>query len=160
MDLHYFSEYLELEKNYSRHTVTAYIKDLEGFQSFCLSKHDFEKIDDVSYTQIRDWIIYLVESAISNRTVNRKISSLNSYFKFLLKTKSIDINPLAKHKALKTDKKIQVPFSQLEVETVLNDIYFEDTFEGCRNKLIIELLYATGMRRTELVNVQLNDLSL
>lgn len=160
MAFHYFSEYLELEKHYSKHTLTAYINDLESFQSFCMSKHDFEKIDDVSYTQIRDWIIYLVESTISNRTINRKISSLNSYFKFLLKTKSIDVNPLAKHKALKTDKKIQVPFSQLEVETVLNDIYFKDTFEGVRNKFMIELLYATGIRRTELVNLQLSDISL
>jgi len=77
-----------------------------------------------------------------------------------LKTKSIDVNHLAKHKALKTDKKIQVQFSQLEVETVLNDIYFKDTFEGVRNKFMIELLYATGIRRTELVNLQLSDISL
>ena len=160
MDLHYFSEYLELEKNYSRHTVTAYIKDLEGFQSFCLSKHDFEKIDDVSYTQIRDWIIYLVESAISNRTVNRKISSLNSYFKFLLKTKSIDINPLAKHKALKTDKKIQVPFSIKEINAVLLAIPTDDSFEAVRDKLIVELFYSTGMRRAELIHLKINSINL
>jgi len=155
-----FSDYLLLEKNYSPHTITAYVKDLETFYEFCLREYEIETIENVNYSQIRSWIIKLVESNISNRSINRKVSALNSYFKFLLKTESITVNPLVKHKALKTDKKIQVPFSQAEVESVLNDFQFENTFEGLRDKLIIELFYSTGIRRIELVNLKLNDLDL
>jgi len=155
-----FSDYLLLEKNYSKHTITAYVKDLENFYEFCLNEYEVKKIDNVNYSQIRSWIIKLVESNISNRSINRKISSLNSYFKFLLKTNTITINPLVKHKALKTDKKIQIPFSQTEVESILNDFQFKKTFEGFRDKLIIELFYSTGIRRIELVNIKLSDLNI
>ncbi|PTM10570.1 MAG: integrase [Bacteroidetes bacterium] len=158
MILKSFSDYLLLEKNYSKHTVTAYVSDLEGFREFCLNQYEVRCIDNVNYSQIRSWIIQLVESNISNRSINRKMSSLNSYFKFLLKTETITVNPLAKHKALKTEKKIQIPFSQAEVETVLNDFPFENTFEGLRDKSIIELFYSTGIRRIELVNIKLADL--
>lgn len=155
-----FSDYLLLEKNYSPHTKTAYVKDLRTFYEFCQHEYEVETIDDVNYSQIRSWIIKLVESKISNRSINRKVSSLNSYYKFLLKIETITISPLVKHKALKTDKKIQIPFSQKEVETVLNDIQFKKTFEGFRDKLIIELFYSTGIRRIELVNIKLNDISI
>lgn len=155
-----FSDYLLLEKNYSPHTVSAYVNDLQSFSEFCFNEYEINKIDDVNYSQIRSWIIKLVESNISNRSINRKVSSLKSYFKFLLKTDSITTNPLAKHKALKTEKKIQIPFSQAEVSTVLNDFPFENTFEGFRDKSIIELFYSTGIRRIELINIKLSDLSL
>ena len=158
MILKSFSDYLLIEKNYSQHTVTAYVNDIEGFGDFCLNHYESSCVDNVNYSQIRSWIIQLVESNISNRSINRKVSSLNSYFKFLLKTETITVNPLAKHKALKTEKKIQIPFSQAEVETVLNDFPFENTFEGLRDKSIIELFYSTGIRRIELVNIKLADL--
>jgi len=155
-----FSDYLLLEKKYSPHTIKAYVNDLNTFQEFCIHELDITYIDDVNYSQIRSWIINLVELDISNRSINRKVSSLNSYFKFLLKTDTIKVNPLTKHKALKTDKKIQVPFSQAEVDTVLNDFQFENTFKGLRDKLIIELFYTTGIRRIELVNIKLSDLDI
>ena len=155
-----FSDYLLLEKKYSPHTIKAYVNDLNTFQEFCIHELDITYIDDVNYSQIRSWIISLVEADISNRSINRKVSSLNSYFKFLLKTDTIKVNPLTKHKALKTDKKIQVPFSQAEVDTVLNDFQFENTFKGLRDKLIIELFYTTGIRRIELVNIKLSDLDI
>ena len=101
----------------------------------------------------------LVDSGIANRSINRKISSLKTYYKFLLKTKQIEINPLAKHKALKTSKKIQVPFSEKEIEQVIQLLEEEVDFVGVRNKLIVELFYSTGVRRTELVHVKLSDVS-
>ena len=107
-----FTDFLLLEKKYSIHTVNAYKNDLNGFLNFINEDYDSDTIDDVNYQQIRSWIIKLVESGISNRTVNRKVSSLNSYFKFLLKIEKIETNPLIKHKALKTPKKIQIPFSE------------------------------------------------
>ncbi len=155
-----FTEYLQLEKKYSPHTVLAYLKDLESFLQFASINYGYIGILDVNYSIIRSWIVSLVDSGITNRTINRKISSLKSYYKFLLKTKQIEVNPLAKHKALKTSTKIQVPFSQKEVENVLNILEDENTFEGIRNKLIVELFYSTGIRRAELVNLFLANVSL
>ncbi len=154
-----FTDYLLIEKNYSKHTVNAYKKDLETFSSFINDEFDSDSIDTVNYSQIRSWIVNLVESGITNRTINRKISSLNSYYKFLLKIEKIKVNPLVKHKALKTAKKIQIPFSETEINTVLDQLDFDTSFEGVRNKLIIELFYSTGIRRIELVEIKLKDIS-
>ncbi|WP_417445227.1 tyrosine-type recombinase/integrase [Joostella sp.] len=153
-----FLDYLQLEKNYSKHTVLAYKNDLAAFLEFCEVTFEETSIQQINYSQIRSWIVLLVDSDISNRSINRKVSSLKAYYKFLLKTKQIEVNPLAKHKALKTAKKIEVPFSVQEMKQVLNDMEFEDSFEGLRDKLIIELFYATGMRRIELVNLELPDI--
>jgi len=100
-----FIDYLLLEKKYSPHTVNAYKKDIEVFQEY-LNENFQDNINEANYSQIRSWIISLVEKGISNRSVNRKVSSLNSYYKFLMKIEEIDKNPLAKHKALKVSKKV------------------------------------------------------
>jgi len=155
-----FSDYLLLEKNYSKLTLKAYINDLEAFQTFMALEFKSDHIEEVSYQQIRNWIVSLVESGISNRSINRKVSSLNTYYKFLLKTKTIDVNPLVKHKALKVSKKVQVPFSEVEMQQVLDELNSERDFEGLRNRLIIELFYATGIRRIELVQLKLHDIDL
>ena len=154
-----FIDYLLLEKKYSPHTVVAYQNDIKAFQVFLTQKFSDSEVSTANYSQIRTWIVHLVDRAISNRTINRKISSLNSYYKFLLKTESIETNPLVKHKALKVSKKIQIPFSETEVNSVLNSIH-TNTFEGLRNKLIVELFYSTGMRRIELAQLQLQDVDL
>ena len=154
-----FLDYLNLEKNYSKHTLIAYHKDLLGFREFALSEFDFSEINNVSYAIIRSWIVKLVDDGVSNRTINRKISSLRTYYKFLLKIGDIEVSPLVKHKVLKTAKKLQVPFSEKEIEDVLEILKGEDSFIGLRNKLIVELFYSTGMRRGELVNLKLNDIS-
>ena len=153
-----FVDYLLLEKNYSKLTVKAYEKDLSDFLAFNLSEFEQESIDQVNYSQIRTWIVSMVERDISNRSINRKISALNTYYKFLLKVGEIEVNPLAKHRALKTSKKIQVPFSEAEVATVLDELNFEEDFKGVRDKLIIELFYSTGIRRIELVELKLRDI--
>jgi len=154
-----FLDYLSLEKNYSKHTLIAYHKDLLGFREFALSEFDFSEVNSVSYAIIRSWIVKLVGDGVSNRTINRKISSLRTYYKFLLKIGDIEVSPLVKHKVLKTAKKLQVPFSEKEIEDVLEILKEEDSFLGLRNKLIVELFYSTGMRRGELVNLKLNDIS-
>ena len=159
MPIQKFIDYLLLEKKYSPQTVLAYQKDIEAFQLFLAQEFTDSEVSKANYAQIRTWIVQLVDRAISNRTVNRKISSLNSYYKFLLKTESINANPLAKHKALKVSKKIQIPFSETEVNTVLEGIDM-DSFEGVRDKLIVELFYSTGIRRIELVQLQLHDVDL
>ncbi|MGH1386188.1 tyrosine-type recombinase/integrase [Kordia sp.] len=153
-----FIEYLKLEKNYSVHTITAYENDLCSFSDFCKEEYEDDDITNIHYVQIRNWIVSLVESGLQNATINRKISSLKTFYKYLLKTKQIEINPLVKHKALKTAKKVQVPFSEKEMETVLVDISFTNDYEGVRNKTIIEMFYATGMRKAELINLKLSDI--
>ena len=154
-----FLDYLNLEKNYSKHTLIAYHKDLEGFREFASLEFDFSEINNVSYAVIRSWIVKLVDDGVSNSTINRKISSLRTYYKFLLKIGDIDVSPLAKHKVLKTAKILQVPFSEKEIENVLEILKEENSFVGLRNKLIVELFYSTGMRRGELINLKLNDIS-
>jgi len=155
-----FADYLLLEKNYSKLTLKAYLTDLHAFQKFTLSEFEMDTIDNVNYQQIRNWIVSLVESGISNRSINRKTSSLNTYYKFLLKTKTISVNPLNKHKALKVSKKIQVPFSEAEMQQVIEQLNSAVDFEGIRNRLIIELFYATGIRRIELVQLKLSDVDM
>lgn len=160
MSFQSFTDYLLLEKNYSSLTVKAYQNDLEDFSEFIKSKYETNSIEKVNYAQIRSWIVSLVEGGLTNRSVNRKISALNTYYKFLLKTQNIEVNPLVKHKALKTSKKVQVPFSEIEIEMVLDDLNFGDDYENVRNKFIIELFYSTGIRRIELVQLKLRDLDL
>lgn len=154
-----FTDYLQLEKKYSPHTVTAYLKDLQDFQSFASEEYQYPDIVEVNYSVIRSWVVSLVDSEISNRSVNRKISSLKTYYKFLLKIGELEASPLAKHKALKTSKKIQVPFSETEIQNVMELLEGENTFEGLRDRLIVELFYSTGIRRAELINIKLNDIS-
>lgn len=155
-----FTDYLLLEKNYSKLTIKAYSKDLEALSHFVLKTYNTPNIDTVNYAQIRSWIVSMVEQGITNRTINRKISSLNTYYKFLLKVGDINKNPLAKHKALKTNKKVQIPFSQVEIETVLEALNSHDDYESVRNKFIIELFYTTGIRRIELTQLKLNSISI
>lgn len=154
-----FLEYLSLEKKYSVHTVTAYKNDLVSFRDFLATEYHQEELLSVHYPQIRNWIVSLVDSEISNRTINRKVSSLKSFYKFLQKTRQIEINPLSKHRALKVAKKVQVPFSSKEINLVINSIDEEHDFTSVRNKLIVELFYSTGIRRAELINIKEVDVS-
>lgn len=159
-NLQKFHDYLIKEKNYSQHTALAYGKDLEFFRLYLDENHDGVSLEKVVYVLIRSWIVFLIDSGVSNSSVNRKIASLKAFYRFLLKTKQIEISPLAKHKALKTPKKIQVPFSEDELNLVLNQIVYKDGFEGVRDKLIIDLFYTTGIRRSELIGLQLTSVDL
>ena len=155
-----FYDYLLLEKNYSQHTVTAYINDIGFFESFLSNEFEDDNLIRVNYNQIRSWIVSLSGDGISNASINRKVSSLKSFYKFLLKTKQIDTSPLLKHKALKAPKKIQIPFSEKELDMVLNQIMYKEGFEGVRDKLIVDLFYTTGIRRTELINLKIQNVDL
>ena len=160
MSILHFIDYLNYEKKYSPYTITAYKKDLESFQIFCNKKYNEKTISKVPYTLIRSWIVDLVESDISNRTINRKVSSLKSYYNYLVKIKQIGQNPLRKHQSLKVSKKVNVPFSEKEIVEVLNTFKNDNDFESVRNKLIIEILYSTGMRRSELIGLKNSSIDL
>jgi integrase/recombinase XerC len=155
-----FRDYLQLEKNFSSHTVIAYVSDVVSFESFIKSEFDSDNLIEVNYSLIRSWIVYLVDNEISNTSVNRKITALKSYYKFLLKTKQIEVSPLLKHKSLKTPKTLQIPFSEKELDEVLHQIKYKEGFEGVRDKLIIDLFYSTGIRRTELIHLKIINIDL
>ena len=153
-----FLEYLLLEKGYSKHTITAYKTDLIAFNDFCEVVYDLDSLVSINYVQVRSWVVSLVDADISNNTVNRKVSSLKSFYKFLQKIGEIETNPLAKHKALKVPKKVQVPFTSKEINQVILNINKNKDFDSIRNKLLVELLYSTGMRRGELINIKERDI--
>jgi integrase/recombinase XerC len=155
-----YQEYLVKEKNYSLLTVQAYVSDILSFQEYLNNNHEATSVENVVYPQIRSWIVILIENNISNTSVNRKVSSLKSYYKFLLKIKQITVNPLLKHKSLKTAKKIQIPFSEKELQDVFEFNSYSNDFEGIRNQLIIELFYTTGIRRAEMINLPLENVDL
>lgn len=154
-----FIDYLLLEKKYSPHTVTAYTKDIERFLNFVSDVYEQNTLLLVNYSMIRSWIVSLVDSGIANSSINRKISSLKTYYKFLLKTGQITETPLARHRSLKVAKKVQIPFSQTEVEDALELFDHANDFQTLRDKLIVELFYSTGIRRAELIGLKLSDVS-
>ena len=156
MSLKAFKDYLLFERKYSVHTVVAYLKDIEDFKKFLKAHFDLNSAKKTSYIHIRNWITVLVDEGLSNRSINRKISSIKAYYKFLVKVQDLSISPLSKHRALKVKKKIQIPFSVEEIESVLF-LNNEFDYTSVRNKLIIELLYSTGIRRSELINLKLCD---
>ena len=155
-----FRNYLQFEKKYSPHTIKAYCDDLISFQSYNYLNFEHEEIDQVEYSQIRSWIVSLVDDKVSNVSVNRKMASLKAYYRFLLKTKQIEISPLVKHQALKVPRVIQIPFSEKEVTAVLIQMQMAVGFEEIRNKLIIDLLYTSGMRRAELIHLKMQNINL
>lgn len=160
MSVEQFKKYLSLEKHYSAHTVKAYLRDLGQFREFCGQEHGEAALASMPYSVIRSWIISLMEAGYGNRTVNRKIASLKSYYKFLLRKGQITSNPLSAHKPLRTDRKLEVPFSVQEMQELLSGWDAQDGFEGLRDQLIVELLYTTGIRRAELIGIRTGDLDL
>ncbi|MCW2118697.1 tyrosine-type recombinase/integrase [Flavobacterium sp. 7A] len=155
-----FKDYLQKEKNYSIHTLMAYEADLLNFKVFNCMNFEQDSIDLVNYSQIRSWIVSLVEEGLSVITVNRKTASLKAFYRFLLKTKQIEVSPMLKHKSLKVPKTLQIPFSEKEMNAVLEGMEVGTGFEGIRDYTIVELFYATGMRRAELIQLKCVDVDL
>ena len=160
MSLNSFIDYLIKERNYSTNTIIAYKNDLNVFNNYCLKEFNHENLKTTDYSFIRSWIVSLVESGLTNRSVNRKISVLRSYFNFLLKIGEIEKTPLKNHKPLKEEKKVQVPFSENEINLLLNGNYFTKDYEGTMIKTLIELFYSTGLRLSEVTNLKRTSVDL
>lgn len=155
-----FLDYLQLEKNYSSNTLSAYKRDLIQYNKFIVENNCNLEIENADYKIIRSWIVSMVNSNISNRSINRKVSSLKSFYKFLIKTETIRSSPLKAHNPLKQSKKIQVPFSQEEINSLLDSDFFTNDYKGVLQKSIIAFFYFTGVRRIELINIKESDISL
>ena len=155
-----FITYLSSEKRFSEHTVKSYTTDLKQFTDFlCDEFQIIDKIDEIRFQIIRTWIASLLEKGISPRSVNRKISTLKSYFKFLIREGVILENPMIKLVAPKSKKRLPVFIEEEQIASLLNEVQFEDGFTGERNKLIIELFYVTGIRLSELINIKILDVN-
>lgn len=155
-----FIKYLQFEKRYSSHTIRSYSIDLDQFFSFC--KHSLKHFDplNISHKIIRSWIVYLMENNISPRSVNRKITTLKSFYKFLIREKLIAHNPLDKILSPKINKKLPFFVEEAQMNILLSStsgIDFGDDYEGFRNRLIIEMFYLTGIRLSELINLKNTD---
>lgn len=151
-----FTAYLTHQKRYSIHTINAYQKDLEQFQDFLTTEYEITQAIEVTSLIIRSWIVYLMEKEISPRSINRKLSTLKSFFKFLLKNKLVKSNPLLKVIAPKTSSRLPIFVGENEMNNLFSEISFENNFEGLRDKLILELFYASGIRLSELIELQIS----
>jgi integrase/recombinase XerC len=151
----FFIKYLEFEKRASPNTLLAYQNDLGQFQQL-VNSFDETNIEKADYSMIRAWIVQLVDSGIEASSVNRKIASLRSFYKFLLRQEIIEKDPTLKIKVLKTKKNLPSFVNESEIPQLLDQPkkQFDHTLEGHRNRLILEMLYGTGMRLSELLNLK------
>lgn len=152
-----FIEYLKFEKRFSNHTLVAYANDLKQFVSYLNDTYDIANILEVGHVVIRSWIVALMEKKISPRSVNRKITTLKTFYKFLMRQGVVVENPMLKIQSPKTSKRLPVFVEKGMMDSLFDNIEFGDDFEGRRNKLIMELFYATGIRLSELINIQQKD---
>lgn len=154
-----FLKYLRYEKRYSEHTLTAYRRDLEQFQAFIKETFEIQDSEEAKHPHLRSWIVELMESGITPNSINRKIATLRSYYKFLLAREYISANPTGRLKPLKNEKRLPSFVRENEMVTLLDQVQFSDDFFGVRDRLILELLYATGMRLSELIQLQDSDVN-
>jgi len=153
-----FIRYIESEKRLSQHTVTSYKTDLNQFFSFLNDYSSTESVEDISFKLIRNWITFLFESGLTSRTINRKISSLKSFFKFLEISDLISFNPTLKIISPKNSRKLPSIVEQIDLNQLLDKKYFDDGFIGDRDLLIIEVFYLTGIRLSELIEIKTHNL--
>ena len=156
MYLDKFKNYLEAEKKYSILTVSAYTKDLEEFKDF-LESTGTSLNKNIEYTFIRNWIVFLSKNKISPNSINRKVSSLKAYFKFLVNIKEIKKSPLRNHTSLRTKSKVVNPLNETEMKEVF-ELFKTSEKELTRDSIIIDILYSTGLRRAELINLKKSDI--
>ncbi len=159
MTIERYIQYIQYEKRYSKHTVIAYTKDLDQFFSFISEQYETTDIKNINYLLVRSWLVYLMENSISTRTINRKLSTLKSFFKFLIREGEISENPMRKIIPPKSSKRLPAFIEQEKINFLFDEIDFGEGFKAIRDKTILELFYATGMRLSELVNLKETDLN-
>ncbi len=155
--IEFFIKYIQFEKRSSTRTVTAYRSDMKQFTEYLSKSYEFEHPQLADFQMIRSWIVSLAESKVENRSINRKIATLRTFYKFLLRKKIIEKDPMFKVSAMKTQKTIPSFVRETELDTLLDDVEFTQDFMGVRDKLVLELLYGTGMRLSEMIELKDSD---
>ena len=154
-----FLSHLQYEKRYSAHTIRAYESDLDFFFEFLEREYQTSVIPDVTHFQIRSWVVHLIDSGVTPRSVNRKITTLKSFFRFMLREKIIGQNPMSKIQSPKVPKKLPVFIDENRMSELFDGVQFEEGFSGLRDRTVLELFYGTGMRLSELVNLSESDIN-
>ncbi len=153
-----FLQYVEFEKKHSKHTLISYQTDLLQFENYLLYIYQINLIDQINHQHVKSWLVHMINEGIKNKSIGRKISTLKSFYNFLLREQIVEINPLEKIQSPKVEKRLP-EFVELEaMDNLLDDNklqkHFSDDFEGLRDKLLINLFYSTGVRLSELQNLQ------
>ena len=151
-----FESYLISEKRCSNHTLTAYINDVTSFLEYS-EVESIEELKEVNYQIIRSWLVELVNSNLNNRSVNRKLSSLRTFFKWALRSSFITVDPMLRIKGPKQKKRLPEFVKEEELDLKKLNEVFPNTFEGFRDRLIIEVFYQTGIRLSELIELKKSD---
>jgi integrase/recombinase XerC len=155
-----FIAYLQSEKRYSNNTVQSYQTDLEQFFLFMETNFDSPEVNAISHLAIRQWFASMHSNQIKARSINRKISTLKSFFKYLLKQKIVAISPMAKIISPKNEKRLPTFVNENNMDTLLRHVEFPNDFKGITERLMIELLYQTGIRRSELIGLKIVNINL
>jgi len=153
-----FLQYIRDEKRYSAHTVSAYASDLTQYSEYLASTYELNDTSEADYQMIRSWIVQLNQDKISNRSINRKLSTLKSYYRFLIREGVVKSNPLSKIINPKASKRLPEFLDKSKTEFLFTQVEFADTPEGHRDRTILELFYATGIRQSELRTLTLESL--
>ena len=154
-----FLKYLSFEKRYSKHTVEAYRKDLQQFSDFVATDFEIVDLEEIHHTHIRGFVVSLMDGGLSAKSVNRKIATLKSFYKFLLAREYVELNPTTRIKPLKTEKDLPSFVKEEEITNLLDRVEFTSDFAGQRDRLLLELLYATGIRLAELQGLEETDVN-
>ena len=152
-----FINYLTYEKRYSSHTIISYKNDVTQFYSYIQDKYSVYEECEINHHMIRSWLVHMMQSGTSAKSINRKFSTLRTYFLFLRRENVIDFNPTKKVLPPKVGKRLPAFIQKEDMRTLLDDLVFNDNFSGCRDKIIINILYNTGIRRAELINLKDSD---
>ena len=155
-----FIKYLKFEKRLSNHTILSYDNDLKQFETFFKAYSISKEIKTTDKRAIRSWIVELSLKKLSPKSINRKIATLKSFFKFLIKREVIEINPSTNITSLKTDQKIPNFLKEKDVNFLFDNLILEKNFNGERDMMILELLYGTGIRISELINLKTRNINL
>lgn len=159
MYIEVFQRYIQFEKRFSHHTYIAYTADLHAFFSFLEASGAPSSIDQVRHTMIRSWMVELMNQGLGPRSITRKITTLKTYFNFLIRERYIELNPMDKVRVPKMAKRLPVFIEQQQLTNLLDEFPFPEGFPGLRDRLVLELLYATGMRLSELIGLQEQDVN-
>jgi integrase/recombinase XerC len=149
-----FLDYLRFQKRYSPHTIISYENDLTAFDTFLTKEYDSPPIDQIKTSYIRTWLADLKENGISSKSINRKISALRSFFKYLLKDEVVKLNPVTAIISPKMPKRLPQFVEEKDINDLFKEIIFAEGFKGVTEKLALEILYNTGTRKAELINLR------
>lgn len=153
-----FLQYLRFEKRYAEHTRTAYETDLSQFKQYAKAQFDIDAVADISHFHIRSWLATFKDEGLAARSINRKLSGLNSFYKYLLRLGVVEKNPVKQLHALRLPDRLPMYLKEREMQNLLEEITFEEGFKGATDRLICEMLYRLGIRRSELINIKENDI--